>query len=116
MPLSAVTLLLAAWVVHERVGPRRVLANVVPKVAGVVLVGELGLAWLANSRQAAVGAVGPRLFFRHPHWSPPGGWTLWIGVAALGGLFMLVAVLLPKAAAPWRGGDQVARTMEIGHP
>ena len=106
MPLSAVTLLLSAWVVHERVGPGRLLTSVVPRVLGVVLVGGLGLAWLANARQAAGGAGGPRLFFRHPQWAPPGGWPPWIIVAALGGLVLLVAVLLPRtapggAAAEW---------------
>ena len=104
MPLSAVTLLLAAWVVHERVGPGRILTTVAPKLMGVVLVGGLGLAWLANARQAAGGAGGARLFFRHPQWAPPGGWPPWIVVAALGGLFMVLAVLLQRGARTLSAG------------
>ncbi len=98
MPLTAMTLLIAAWLVHERIGARRLPARVVPSLLSAVLVGELGVAWLANARQAAVGAVGPRLFFRNPQWSPPGGWTMWIFIAALAGLVLLAVVCLPRNA------------------
>ncbi|MDQ2726729.1 MAG: DUF2142 domain-containing protein [Actinomycetota bacterium] len=94
MPLTAMTLLLAAWVVHDRVGRR---ASLVPRVLSAVLVGELGVAWLANSRQAAGSAQGPRLFFQHPQWSPPGGWVPWIVVAAVAGLVMLGAICCQPA-------------------
>jgi hypothetical protein len=102
MPLTATTLLLAAWIVQGGVGygtlrRRRLAAVVAPRVVSAVLVADLGVAWLANSRQAAGGAQGPRLFFRDPQWAPPGGWLRWVAVAGLAELFLLAAAWWPRS-------------------
>jgi hypothetical protein len=57
--------------------------------------------FLSNSRRYAVGPAGWLTFLRHPQWSPPAGWVLWIAVATIGSAALAAAgILLSRRAHP----------------
>jgi hypothetical protein len=66
--------------------------------AGGALLGVTGstfalvnaVALLADERRFAVGAHGALLFWRHPLWSPPGGWWPWLALMLVGTVLVLV--------------------------
>ncbi|MGI8751467.1 MAG: DUF2142 domain-containing protein [Acidimicrobiales bacterium] len=60
-----------------------------------------------NARRYAVGTAGPELFFRHPAWTPPGGWYLWLGVLALSGLGLVITGLTEIVPRRGEEADQV---------
>jgi hypothetical protein len=66
-------------------------------IVALVVVGGLSLlelvGWWANSHVAAVGLAGPLSFFRHPKWTPPGGWSLLIAAALLGTLSLMAGAV-----------------------
>jgi len=108
MPVSAMVLILAGFVVDRRcsaglVSPsqpqrRRQLrsarwlsllaATCALSLSILQLVG-----WLYNSRIAAVGFGGSWLFVTNALWVPPGGWTVLIVCASLGVLMLTVGVV-----------------------
>ena len=57
----------------------------------VAMAGLQLVAWWANAHRFAVGLGGPRWFFDTAQWVPPGGWWLWLGVAAAGALVLVAA-------------------------
>jgi hypothetical protein len=58
----------------------------------------LFVAWYQNSRRYAVGASGPLMFFRHPEWSPPGGWMPWFVLIVMATGLLLVAARIAHRA------------------
>lgn len=60
---------------------------------GIAVVGVQLLALWENARRYAVGTGGPLNFLDAARWSPPGGWMLWMVLAAAGGALVLLAML-----------------------
>src|SRR4051812_9427941 len=58
--------------------------------AGVAVVQFAAFAY--DARRAATGTDGPLLFLGGAEWSPPGGWVLWLAVAATGALGLCFSV------------------------
>lgn len=84
--------------------PRRwlPLAFAVP-VAGVHLLG-----WYTNARRHAVGVSGPWAFLGRAEWSPPLGWSTWLGVVVLAAAALVLAVVLSVRTAPVGRGPVTA--------
>jgi Predicted membrane protein (DUF2142) len=64
-------------------------------VAGVVHL----VAFWVNGRRYAVGDDGPVFFLRRSEWSPPGGWTVWVLLAAVGVACLVAAPLTAERQA-----------------
>jgi hypothetical protein len=89
LPILAALPLMAGFVLNAaRVHPR---ADAL--LIGVVVVGVQLFALWENARRYAVGEQGPLNFLAPAQWSPPGGWMLWLVLAAAGGLLVLLALV-----------------------
>lgn len=64
-------------------------------IAGFVQV----VAWSVNARRFAVGIGGPIWFLSSAEWSPPGGWMLWLTLAAAGGCLLAATALVDRLLA-----------------
>ena len=116
MPLTALLLIMAGWIVERRPRARtgthfpqhsRTEALRVPPTVLAALVGLAGLqfvGWLWNSRVSAVGPHGSWDFITHALWAPPGGWLLWTLTAVAGTLLLTVGIvaLVGNDSAPAR--------------
>ena len=101
LPLVVAVPLIAGeviWRRREALGPRvgvRLFALAAVATAVVQLV-----AWWTYARRSAVGTSGSLFFLDAAKWSPPGGWPLWVALAAAGAASVALAGL---AAARSRG-------------
>jgi hypothetical protein len=94
LPVLGAIPILAAFVLHgARLHPRGDAFAVGVVVAGVQL-----LAFWESARRYAVGRHGPLSFIDAAQWSPPGGWTAWVVVAAVG-VALVAASLVPLTRA-----------------
>lgn len=84
--------------------PRQLLLWFAVPVAGVQALG-----FYVNARRYAVGIGGPLNFLGSSEWHPPGGWLLWLCVAAVGVTSVLVgAVMAAHAPFPRLNPEQLA--------
>jgi len=94
LPGLAVLPLCAGTILAERADPtqrrRLTLAFMVPTAVLQLLI------WWLEARRMAVGTDGPFFFLGDAHWTPPGGWLLWVAV------FLLGAIATASAPAPRR--------------
>jgi hypothetical protein len=89
LPILVAAPIVAGFVLHaSRLAPR---ADALLLGAGVVGV-QLFALW-ENARRYAVGQQGPPNFLDSAAWTPPGGWTPWLVVAAAGGVLVLAALV-----------------------
>jgi Predicted membrane protein (DUF2142) len=85
LPLAVIFPLWAGEIVSmearrlNRAWARAMLVGAAAVAAGVHL-----FAWYFNARRFAVGTDGPWNFIGEAEWAPPGGWVLWLLVAAAG--------------------------------
>jgi hypothetical protein len=104
LPVLTLIPMLAGELLHRHAADRAVRGHAARwalTVSGVVVViaGVQAYAWWHDLRRTAQASG---LFTAHAGWGPPGGWWLWIVVAALGVLCLLVAAV--QGLRP-RGGD-----------
>jgi hypothetical protein len=89
LPILVALPIVAGFVLHgARLAPR---ADALLLGVGVVGVQLFALWW--NARRYAVGLQGPPNFLDSAAWTPPGGWTTWLAVAAVGGVLVLAALV-----------------------
>jgi Predicted membrane protein (DUF2142) len=89
LPILAALPIAAGFVLHAvRLHPR-----VDATLVGLAVVGVQLLALWETARRYAVGQQGPVNFLDSARWAPPGGWTLWLVLAGLGGLLLLLALV-----------------------
>jgi hypothetical protein len=93
LPILVALPLLAAELLPRT--PRR-LALAAGAAVGVVQFA----AFAYDARRAATGTDGPLLFLGKAEWSPPGGWVIWLTLAALGALAAGLATARSARAEP----------------
>jgi len=110
LPAFSLLPILAGVVLHEKVtvtGGRRRLFGFVAVVVGAVQAFSV----MVNGRRYAVGVDGPAVFLADAHWSPRGGWLLWLLIALALGIWLIVVIYrsgLPESTtgAPPADGAQ----------
>src|SRR5262249_47910926 len=99
-PVFAGELLRRHWsTLHPRV--RTSALAVIPLISFLHFLGLY-----AAGRRSAVGQNGPKFFLLLPEWSPPGGWGLSLGLAAIG--CALLATALAAGSRPKASTTQAA--------
>jgi hypothetical protein len=116
LPCSVLVLLLAGEILVRRRDRLRMLGAQGLFFPFALAAGSLQLlGWWANAHRFAVGLGGPRWFFDHAQWSPPGGWWPWFTLVVAGAV--LLAALGPieravSSAARRRGEHELDRVAE----
>jgi hypothetical protein len=101
LPLAVALPLLAGEIVYrhsESLGRR--LRWVLPLMVAVGASAVHVIGWFTIARRFSVGPTGPLMFFRHPAWSPPLGWTFWAAITLAGALLLVLSVLWRWKEAP----------------
>jgi hypothetical protein len=99
LAVAALLPLLAGFVLYRAGAPTR--ADVF--LVGLAVAAMQFAAFWENARRYAVGLHGPLDFVSMAEWAPPGGWLLWVVLAATGSMLIALS-LIPLTAAERQEG------------
>ena len=103
LPVAVLLPLLGGFVLYRAGAPTRADVFLVGLAVGAM---QFAAFW-ENARRYAVGRHGPLDFVDMARWSPPGGWLMWLVVAALGAA-LIVLSMTPLTAAEREEADGAA--------